>query len=81
MDVVEPSHQMDAKLTDGSFWQMMILCQNVGKTASSTQLHNQPEMVAGLIPFMELNHIGMTDVMGHSHLHRSGHGFAMNWRN
>ena len=68
MDVVQACHQVDAKVSNGAFWQMMILGKNVCKTATGTQLHHQPQVVAGLIPFMELYHIGVTDVMGHSHL-------------
>lgn len=36
MDVVQARHKMDAKLSNGAFWQVMILGKNIRKTATST---------------------------------------------
>ena len=42
MDVVQACHQVDAKVSNGAFWQMVILGKDVRKAASGTQLHHQP---------------------------------------
>jgi hypothetical protein len=79
VDEVQALDQVETELPDGGLRQVMVLRQDVCQAAPSAQLYHQPQVVARLIPLVELHNVGVADVVCHTNLKKKSY-FTVNFR-
>ena len=65
--------QVPTKLLDRLLGQLFVLFNQLKQVATGTVLKNDPKMVSGLVPIVELENVSVLQVVEDSNLQRNNH--------
>ena len=68
MQVVEPLRQVSAKLLDRWLGELLVLLDHLEQVTASAVFEDDPEVIARLIPVVELQYVSVLEIVENSNL-------------